>query len=134
MRLNPFHLSFAVPDLRVAAKFYEDVLGCTRGHDDGAWLDMMLFGHQLTLHQATSHHPARPIDHFGVLLTEPQWRALGERLQGSDSAFEMPPRDWDAGTPSERGKFLLHDPAGNLLEFKYRLPGATQARKESSRS
>lgn len=119
MRLNPFHLSFAVPDLRVAAKFYEDVLGCTRGRDAGTWLDMLLFGHQLTLHQATSQHPARPIDHFGVVLAEPEWHALIERLEGSGIEFAMPPLVSDAGMPEERGKLLLHDPAGNLLEFKY---------------
>ena len=124
--MNPFHLSFAVPDLRVAAKFYEDVLGCTRGHNDGAWMDMMLFGHQLTLHQATTLHPARPIDHFGVLLTEPEWRALSERLQGTDIGFAMSPRVSDVGMPSERGKFLLHDSAGDLLEFKYPANDATQ--------
>ncbi len=117
--MNPFHLSFAVPDLRVAARFYEDVIGCTPGRDAGDWLDMVLFGHQLTLHQATPQHPARPIDHFGVVLAIPQWRALIERLEGSGIAFVVPPRISDVGTPDERGKFLLHDPAGNLLEFKY---------------
>ncbi len=79
----------------------------------------MLFGHQLTLHQATPQHPARPIDHFGVVLNKSQWYALIERLEGSDIDFVMSPQVSGGGTPDERGKFLLHAPAGNLLEFKY---------------
>ena len=123
MPLNPFHLSFAVPDLRAAARFYEDVLGCARGRDAGQWLDVMLFGHQLTLHQATTQHPARPIDHFGVLLSESQWHAFIGQLHGAGVDFVMPPQVSDAGTRNERGKLLLHDPAGNLLEFKYQAAG-----------
>ncbi|MEJ7745676.1 MAG: VOC family protein [Luteimonas sp.] len=119
MELNPFHLSFAVPDLRTAVQFYVDVLGCKVGRDAGSWLDVLLFGHQLTLHQASEQHPARAIDHFGVLLTEPQWQALIERLQCSGVDFAMPPRVSDVGMPDERGKLLLRDPTGNLIEFKY---------------
>ena len=59
MSLPAFHLSLAVPDLRVAARFYLDVLGCALVRDGGRWLDLSLHGHQLTLHQATSQQ--RPV-------------------------------------------------------------------------
>ncbi len=49
--IKPFHLSFAVPDLKQAVDFYVNVLGSEMGRDMGAWVDIIFFGHQLTLHQ-----------------------------------------------------------------------------------
>ena len=119
MRPPAFHLSFAVPDLRTAAKFYQDVLGCTLVRDEGAWLDLSMHGHQLTLRQATARQPTRPLDHFGLVMASSQWQVLAQRIEDADVAFAVPPHVVDAGSPHERGKFLLRDPAGNLLEFKY---------------
>jgi hypothetical protein len=108
-----------VPDLRLAARFYVDVLGCDLVRDEGAWLDLSMHGHQLTLHQADVRQPARPLDHFGLVMTLSQWQELARRIEVSGVVFDVPPRVVDAGSPHERGKFLLQDPAGNLLEFKY---------------
>jgi len=33
--------------------------------------------------------------------------------------LESPPTLTNAGTAAEAGKYLLRDPAGNLLEFKF---------------
>lgn len=120
MSLPAFHLSFAVPDLVVAARFYRDVLGCEVVRDEGAWLDLSMHGHQLTLHQADARRPARPLDHFGLVMEVAQWKALATRIECAGVAFEVAPHLVDAGSPHARGKFLLRDPAGNLLEFKGR--------------
>ncbi len=48
---QPFHLSLVVPDLNRVRAFYVDVLGCRVGREMGSWLDILFFGHQLTIHQ-----------------------------------------------------------------------------------
>ena len=121
MNTPAFHLSFAVPDLPLAARFYVDVLGCSLVRDEGAWVDLSMHGHQLTLHQASVRQPARPLDHFGLVMATPQWDALARRIGDAGIAFEMPPHVVDRTSPHERGKFLVRDPAGNLLEFKCRM-------------
>jgi hypothetical protein len=78
-----------------------------------------MHGHQLTLHQASERQPARALDHFGLVMAAPQWRELSRRIEECDVEFVMAPHVVDRGAPHERGKFLLRDPAGNLLEFKY---------------
>ena len=120
MSLPAFHLSFAVPDLQCAAQFYRDVLGCMLIRDEGTWMDLSMHGHQLTLHQASARQPARPLDHFGLVMTASEWQALAHRIGEADVAFTMAPHVLEPGSSRERGKFVLRDPAGNVLEFKYR--------------
>ena len=119
MALTPFHLSFAVPDLQAAKRFYCDVLDCSVGRDTGAWVDVLLFGHQLTIHQANAQQKAQALDHFGVVLDKAGWQALAQRLDDLGVTYVMPPRVHAVDSADESGKLLLNDPAGNLLEFKY---------------
>lgn len=119
MALMPFHLSFVVADLQAARHFYCDVLGCTLGRDTGAWIDVLLFGHQLTVHQANEQQKPQALDHFGVVLDKSDWQALAQRLDGHGITYVLPPRVLAAGSQDENGKLLLNDTAGNLLEFKY---------------
>lgn len=115
-----FHLSIAVEDLDAVRAFYTDVLGCEVSHDDGAWINIDLFGHQLTVHQATDPSKAVAIDHFGPMLWISDWQALAERLNAHGVEYLIPPQVHGEGSPDERGKYLIRDPAGNVLEFKYR--------------
>lgn len=46
-----FHLALPVADLAAAERFYVGVLGARVGRASGAWLDILLWGPQLTLHQ-----------------------------------------------------------------------------------
>jgi uncharacterized protein len=123
-----FHLSFPVRDLAEAKAFYCSVLGATIGRDTGAWADIMLFGHQLTLHERPDEvltRERRGVRHFGVILPWADWDALGARLQAQGCAFVRPPTVTAAGTVHEHGKMLLCDPSDNLIEIKaYRDAGA----------
>ena len=116
---RPFHLSFSVPDLAATKRFYSAVLGCQLGRDAGAWVDVNFFGHQLTLHEERAGLPAVAIDHFGPFLRRERWEEIVRRLRAADIAFEVEPFVRDAGGPDEVGKFIVRDPAGNRLEFKY---------------
>ncbi|MBX2869328.1 MAG: hypothetical protein KTR18_11670 [Acidiferrobacterales bacterium] len=119
--MKPFHLSLSVSDLDKTKKFYLDILKCNPGRDHGSWIDIVFFGHQITFHQSNQHRPAQSIDHFGPILDKAIWLKTSEALSRSQIQFAMPPKVTNAGLPDESGKFLVRDPAGNLLEFKYYL-------------
>lgn len=114
-----FHLSIAVSHLDTVRTFYVDLLGCQVGRDRGTWIDVLFFGHQLTIHQATEHTPAVAIDHFGPVVDRATWQGLVKLCETHAIEYKLAPRVTGAGTPSESGKFVISDPAGNLLEFKY---------------
>lgn len=117
--LKPFHLSLVVPDLAAARSFYTDILGCSIGRDTGSWIDVLLFGHQLTLHQEQDNAASVAVDHFGPVLSKSEWLALSERVAACHAAFRMDPQIQNEGAKDEVGKFILKDPANNILEFKY---------------
>ncbi len=115
----PFHLSFVVPKLNLAEQFYVEFLGCKKGRDTGQWIDIIFFGHQLTLHQATATMKAQSIDHFGVILDKAQWLSIAEQVRLANMPFVLSPNEKTNNDNSESGKFIIEDPAGNLLEFKF---------------
>ena len=117
--VGPFHLSIAVPDLNDAKAFYGNVLGCALGRDTGHWLDVLFFGHQLTIHQASETKPAVAIDHFGMVLEKSHWLEILADCQTHGIEFSLLPRKVKEGAAGESGKFVICDPAGNRLEFKY---------------
>ena len=116
---NPFHLSFVVPELRLTEDFYVNFLGCKKGRDTGEWIDIIFFGHQLTLHQETETMKAQSIDHFGVILSKVEWLSISEKVKGANITFVLLPSEKLNEDNSESGKFIIKDPAGNLLEFKF---------------
>jgi extradiol dioxygenase family protein len=117
--IKPFHLSFVVPDLLKAKEFYIDVIGCDLGRDTGEWIDIIFFGHQVTMHQERDGMLAKSIDHFGPVLAKTEWQFVSKKLMSNSVHFELPPTVKFEGTDKETGKYIVKDPAGNLLEFKY---------------
>ena len=123
-----FHLAIPVVDLDATRRFYTDTLGCPVGREDTRWVDVDLFGHQISLHlvdaagQIAGHNAVDgdgiPIPHFGVILDPAPWRALADRLDATGVAFLLRPRTRFAGLPGEQGTFFVRDPSGNVLEFK----------------
>ena len=128
--MKPFHLSFAVPDLKQARQFYQDTLGCAVGRDQGSWIDVILFGHQITVHQESEHMKSRPIDHFGPILDKSEWENVRERCESAGVEFSMRPLILADGTAQESGKFTIKDPADNVIEFKYYGDGKEPDRSE----
>jgi len=121
---KPFHLSFVVPDLRLTQAFYINILDCKKGRDTGQWLDIIFFGHQLTLHQESTTMVAQAIDHFGVILNQREWLSLITKLKTANIAFELEPSEKLNDDNSQAGKFAVKDPANNLLEFKFYQPAS----------
>jgi uncharacterized protein len=116
-----FHLSFPVRDLEAAKAFYCEVLGATVGRDTGDWADILLYGHQITLHERPAEvlgPEARGVRHFGFILTWAQWEQLGHALIAGGCPVMSGPTVKYAGTEREQGKLLLSDPSDNVIELK----------------
>lgn len=114
-----FHLSFVADNFEATRKFYEEVLGCTIGRENEAWLDIHFFGHQLTIHRKNRASKVSPIDHFGVILKKDQWQYLSEKITSSNTDYVLTPKAKNLNSEAESGKFIVKDPSGNTLEFKY---------------
>jgi uncharacterized protein len=126
--LRPFHIAFPVDDLDAARHFYGTVLGCPEGRSSNQWIDFDLFGHQIVAH----HKPAGeakaqtnpvdghdvPIPHFGVVLTQEDWKQLAERVRAAGVSFVIEPYTRFEGQIGEQSTMFFLDPAGNALEFK----------------
>lgn len=116
-----FHLSFPVTSLATSLAFYESCLGARRGRSTPGWVDVILFGHQLTLHEQPAQvtpREARGVRHFGAILPWQALDALRRRIESArlDHAPSFVLRD--AGQPTEHAKLLVEDPDGNLIEIK----------------
>jgi extradiol dioxygenase family protein len=116
-----FHLSIPVSELTTARRFYVDVLGATVGRECDEWLDILLWGHQITLQQRPEE--VLPLAqqgkrHFGVVLPWAEWDREAARIDSLDIGVLESPTIQMAGTEDEQGKFYLHDPSGNVIEMK----------------
>jgi extradiol dioxygenase family protein len=127
MQSRAFHHAFVVHDLEDARRFYVDLLGCRLGRTSASWIDLDLFGNQLTAHLGTPPTPTNqghvdgievPLPHFGAIVRFDEYEQLAARLSAAGVAFVVTPRIRYAGKPGEQGTFFLLDPSGNALEFK----------------
>ena len=128
--LRPFHIAFPVDDLAAARHFYGTLLGLPEGRSAEQWIDFDLFGHQIVAHykpksaaQEVLHSNAVdghdvPVPHFGVVLTQPDWEMLADRVRAANVSFIIAPYTRFKGEPGEQSTMFFLDPAGNALEFK----------------
>lgn len=119
--MSTFHLSLPVRDLAEAERFYVDLLGAQVGRRRERWLDVWLFGAQITLHDAPDAPP--PADgnthrHFGAVLPRAAWEDYAARATKAGARFVRPIATDNPGAPDEQSKFMIADPSGNLIEFK----------------
>lgn len=132
MSLRPFHIAFPVDDLGAARHFYGTVLGCLEGRSAEQWVDFDLFGHQIVAHYKPAAAPGNraslhsnsvdghdvPVPHFGVVLTQEQWRQLANRVRAAGVRFVIEPHTRFEGQAGEQSTMFFLDPSGNALEFK----------------
>ena len=116
-----FHLACPVDNLVTSKQFYVGVLGAGIGRENSEWLDILLWGHQITLHLRPDEVLARDQQgkrHFGVVLPWSEWEALAERIRNKKITFLREPEILLAGTSEEQAKFYLEDPSNNVIEIK----------------
>ena len=131
-----FHLSIPVLDLTSARDFYINILGAQVGRVNDQWLDILLWGHQITL-QLRPDEVLPPEQqgkrHFGVVLPWQEWERQVSKIRSVAHSFLAEPAILLAGTTDEQAKFYLMDPSYNVIEVKaYRDISSTLGVRDSS--
>ncbi len=120
-------MSLPCLSVKETKSFYVNNIGATYGRNTQNWIDINLFGHQLTFIKAKKFNfnnpnyifegKILPSFHFGVIVDVDSWNKVYTKLQG----FEL-----DLVTEStylkdqlgEHASFFVKDPNGYMLEFK----------------
>ena len=116
-----FHLSIPVSDLDIAKDFYVKKLSGKVGRSEADWLDILLWGHQITLQLRPDEvlgPEAQGKRHFGVILPWQEWEDLSSHLSSAETEYLQPPEIKFQSTPQEQAKFYLQDPSYNVIEVK----------------
>ncbi len=116
-----FHLSIPVGELAPAKRFYVEVLGARTGRENDEWLDVLLWGHQITLQrrpQEVLSLDRQGKRHFGVILPWAEWEHEAERIRALGIPFLSEPAVLFSGTSEEQAKFYLQDTSHNVIEVK----------------
>lgn len=113
-----FHLSLMVRDLNESRRFYETMLGAKAGRVTDKWLDLWIFGIQLTIQQTPPNvvvsKPGGKF-HIGASLSWDEWLDQRRKLEDMRVAFLGEPRcDDDSG----QAKLYFEDPDGYMIELK----------------
>jgi extradiol dioxygenase family protein len=116
-----FHLALPVHDLEASKQFYVRALGADVGRENAEWFDVLLWGHQITLHLRPDevlpkHRQGKR--HFGVVLPWSSWQRIADHVRAEGIAFLREPEILMANTPQEHAKFYLEDPSNNVIEIK----------------
>ncbi len=107
--------------------FYVGVIGARLGRHSSRWLDIDLFGNQITFTKSGDFNFAYrsykfedsvlPAFHFGVIVDRETWGTLYNRL--SDSEYEITTEvTFLKGKTGEHVSFFIQDPNGHMAEFK----------------
>ena len=113
-----FHLSLMVSDLGESRRFYETILNAKIGRVTDRWLDLWLFGAQVTIQQAPAGAAVQKPSgkfHLGATLAWEDWLKERARFDAAGVAFAgAPVLNEEAGT----AKLYLNDPDGYMIELK----------------
>ena len=127
MELRRFHYSFLVRDLDETRRFYVSVIGCREGRSAPTWIDLDMFGNQLSCHLGEPAPTANvgrvddivvPMPHFGAIVSFAEYEQLAARVATAGIPFIVSPRIRYAGEVGEQGTCFFLDPSGNAIEIK----------------
>jgi len=118
--LPNFHLSIGVTSIEPSIRFFTQVLpGKVLHRDPSGYVNIDLFGSQITLKQNPEIVPQLPDFHFGVNLNLVEFENLSAHILGNHLEFvDVKPETWDQGTSLERKKMYLKCPTGYTIELK----------------
>lgn len=122
-----FHISLPCLDLDATRQFYVDILGASPGRSSSNWIDIDLFGNQLTfttgkkfnfdypLYNFEGH--ILPSFHFGVILGEQNWTVLKHTVK-EKRADRMSEGTFLMNKKGQHKSFFVKDPDDYTIEFK----------------
>lgn len=124
---NPFHLSLPCRSITETRKFYVDIIGAIEGRATSGWIDIDLFGNQITFTKSGVYNfdyrsykfedAVLPSFHFGVIVGDALWETMHERLKRSGLEL-TPDYTFLKDKPGEHKSFFITDPNGHTVEFK----------------
>ena len=122
-----FHISLPCNDVKATKNFYKNVIGATLGRFNDNWVDINLFGHQLTFTNAGKFNfnnpnyvfegKILPSFHFGVIMDEATWKKVYEKLEAQKLEL-VTQATFLKGKSGEHSSFFVKDPNNYMIEFK----------------
>lgn len=127
MKNAPFHLSLPCSNINETKAFYVDVLGAQLGRNSHLWLDINLFGNQITFTKSGEfdfsfksykfENTILPSFHFGVIIDRETWNLLYKKLVAS--SYEITTEvTFLKQQKGEHRSFFIEDPNEYSVEFK----------------
>lgn len=118
--MKPFHLSIGSKSIEDSVHFFTEVLpGLVAHRDESGYVNIELFGAQITLKSNPSISPNLPDFHFGFNVSLSEFNDLANKIADRYNSFiSMEPKVVDGGTLMERKKMYLKSPTGYLVELK----------------
>jgi extradiol dioxygenase family protein len=125
---NLFHLSLPCINIKETTFFYEKIVGTKLGRQTNNWVDVNLFGHQITFTQAGRFNFSNPnyvfegtilpSFHFGIILDQEKCESIYSKLNKRD-LDRVSKSTFLKNKPGEHVSFFVMDPNHYMLEFKY---------------
>ncbi|MFL0353877.1 VOC family protein [Xanthomarina sp. GH4-25] len=122
-----FHMSLPCLSVKETKVFYTNSIGATLGRHTQNWVDINLFGHQLTFIKAEKFHfnspnyvfegKILPSFHFGVIVDQNTWNDIYSKLKKLDLEV-VEKTTFLENKAGEHNSFFIKDPNDYMLEFK----------------
>ena len=122
-----FHMSLPCLSVKETKNFYINNIGATYGRNTQNWIDINLFGHQITFIKAKKFNfnnpnyifegKILPSFHFGVIVDYDAWKKVYAKLQGYELDL-VTESTYLKDQLGEHVSFFVKDPNGYMLEFK----------------
>ena len=122
-----FHLSLPCKDVVTTKTFYTEVFNVELGRNNNSWLDVNLFGNQITFTKSGEFNfefknyrldeHILPSFHFGIILDIDEFGKLYGKLLQMDIGVTIK-TTFMKGNVGEHLSFFVKDPNGYMIEFK----------------
>ena len=124
---KPFHLSLPCYDVEQTREFYIDKLGANPGRNGVNWIDIDLFGNQITFTKSGKFEftylnysfegKILPSFHFGIVIDITEWGKLYAKITASGAEL-FDEITFLKNKKGEHISFFVKDPNGYMVEFK----------------
>ncbi|MCH2032429.1 MAG: bleomycin resistance protein [Tenacibaculum sp.] len=123
-----FHMSLPCKNIEETINYYKDQLESEIGRKTENWVDINLFGHQLTFVLTENfdfQFPFYSLDneelpsfHFGVVLDSDEWENTYDKVNSQWMFDTVVKKTFFEDKNGEQNTFLVQDPNGYYIEFK----------------
>lgn len=124
---KPFHVSLPCLDIEKTKDFYINKIGAKLGRSNINWLDIDLFGNQITFTKSgrfdfhyqnySFEGKILPSFHFGAILDITTWGKVYSKVN-SENIEVFDEITFLKGKKGEHISFFVKDPNGFMVEFK----------------